>query len=550
MFGLSLKATVRRLQRELQAALQLVSELAERNDSLGKLIDAKDQILAEKEQKIQKLESLNLESNGQVAALRQAKEEVDDQLAKALGECGEQTRRVEALDSEVRNLRSHDYITPEYKTALAAILSDDKSPIFISGPAGTGKSTLIRLACELFRASHPTRAIQVVAPTGIAAENSGGRTIHSFFRFAPEWHPRTGYAPEDPADKDAIATIRRTNVLIVDEVSMLSPSLLDAMNEALQTLMGHRDAAFGGTKVVFVGDMGQLPPVVVDQNRAKNLREYGNAEPYFFDAHVLVPFRDKISLPHQERGGKVNLTTVFRQNDNDIKFRDTLLAMRRGATELSDEQVQMIDDRYTSQLPSAYERTTLVATNAVADALNREGLNALEGELRIYDSLTKGRVTAQQIRDSKLSERIELKVGARVMFVENHLPEYCNGTIGVVAAMAEAVINVRLKDGRIVSVGRTTVVFNENKFNAKTNLVEHVEVGSITQFPLKLAWGITIHKGQGQTLDEVYVDLANVFACGQTYTALSRVRTRWGLHLVQHFDRGQVLSDRRVADWL
>lgn len=548
MFGLSLKATVRRLQRELQAALQRGSDLAERNDSLGKLIDAKDQILAEKEQKIQKLESLNLESNGQVAALRQAKEEIDDQLAKALGECGEQTRRVKALDSEVRNLRSREYITPEYKTALTAILSEDKSPIIISGPAGTGKSTLIRLACELFRASHPTRAIQVVAPTGIAAENSGGRTIHSFFRFAPEWHPRTGYAPEDPAVKDEIATIRRTDVLIVDEVSMLSPSLLDAMNEALQMLMGHRDIAFGGTKVVFVGDMGQLPPVVVGHDRIQNLREYGNAEPYFFDAHVLVPFRDKMSRPHRERGGKVNLTTVFRQSD--IEFRDALLAMRRGATELSDEQVQMIDDRYTSPLPLAHKRTTLVATNAAADDLNREGLKALEGELRIYDSLTKGKVTAKQILDSKLSERIELKVGARVMFVTTNLPQYCNGTIGIVVAMAEQAINVRLKDGQIVSVGRTTVVFNENKFNPKTNLVECVEVGSITQFPLKLAWGITIHKGQGQTLDEVYVDLANVFACGQTYTALSRVRTQWGLHLVQHFDRGQVLSDRRVADWL
>lgn len=438
MFGLSLKATVRRLQRELQAALQRVSDLAERNDSLGRLIDAKNQILAEKEQKIQKLEGMNLESNGQVAALRLAKEEVDVQLAKALGECGEQTQRVEALDSEVRNLRSHDYITPEYKTALAAILSDDRSPLFISGPAGTGKSTLIRLACELFRAVHPTRAIQVVAPTGIAAENSGGRTIHAFFRFAPQWHPRTGYAPEDPAVKDEIATIRRTDVLIVDEVSMLSPSLLDAMNEALQMLMGHRDVAFGGTKVVFVGDLGQLPPVVAGQDSTKNLREYGNAEPYFFDAHVLVPFRDKICRPHQERGGKMSLTTVFRQND--IKFRDALLAMRRGATELSDEQVQMINGRYTTPLPSAHERTTLVVTNAVADALNREGLNALEGDLRIYDSLTQGRVTARQIQDSKLSERIELKVGARVMFVKNHLPEYCNGTIGIVVAMAEQVM--------------------------------------------------------------------------------------------------------------
>lgn len=551
MFGLSLTSSVRHLIHDRESLLQRNKDLESRIATLNALLAAKDRVMSSCEREVEEHKAAEQHLRDELGDARDKVRQSENRLGEYELRCAKLKNDIAILNvqgEEVRKLRGRAYFTSEYKAALSAVLSDDVTPIFISGPGGTGKSSLIRLACDIFRTAHPSRAIQVVAPTGIAAENIGGRTIHSFFKFPPEWKPCTGLRSSNEEDRSTIETIRRTDILIVDEVSMLSPALLDAVNDALRLLMGKPNIPFGGTKIVFVGDMGQLPPVHDADDRQKNLREYGNPEPYFFDAHIMAQYRGELDASEDRARHRFNLTTIFRQSEED--FIGALLELRRGSGALSEESCSMIAQRYDSRPPLPNERTTLVPTNTMAEQLNQEGLSALEGDVRTFRMMTTGVVLQQQQRDSKFPIELSLKIGARVIFLENKLPQYCNGTIGIVRGMADQVINVELQSGRIVSVMRSSISFFENRINNKTGLVEQVETGSIRQFPLKLAWGLTIHKGQGQTLDEVYVDLNGVFAPGQTYTALSRVRTLAGLHLVGRFDRGCVLFDPRVADWL
>lgn len=539
MFGLSLTSTVHTLQERL-----ILEEQSKH--TLNQLISAKDDFIAAKDKEIslhiQELEKHKASLNEcyRVMALKETsitglKKDLELSSLKRQ----ELSDRLNAAKEEAASLRTRSYITNEYLKCLSAIFADDKSPIFISGPAGTGKSTLIRTAKYIFMTSHPSRAFQVVAPTGIAAENIQGRTIHSFFRFAPVYNPRTGYTADDDAHRIDIELIRRTDILVVDEASMVSPDLVDAMDQALRVLNDKPDLPFGGTKMVFVGDMGQLPPVYDDTRAVLNQERYGTPKPYFFDALSL----NKVSLmEHTYR-----LTTIFRQSEQ--QFIEALLQIRKGAQYVSAENTMLITRRFISNPPSPHERTTLCATNNQADELNQAGLDALSGCVTHYTMKTSGKISDKQKEDSKFMIDLQLKVGARVIFLTNNLPSYCNGTIGVVTALDTDVINIRLGSGQTVSLKRSIIEFKRNELNSN-GLVEQRTMGTISQFPLKLAWGLTIHKGQGQTLEEVYVDLSRNFAAGQTYTALSRVKTLSGLHLINKFDVGQILTDPDITDWL
>lgn len=525
MLGLSLSSTVRNLRSEIAAknqALESLSQLSEiRLEQLSDLKGRLDSAMHDVS-----------ERDGTIRAM-------GSEITLAEKKCKQLASKCDALNCEANNLRNRSYITPEYLKCLSAIFSDDKRPIFISGPAGTGKSNLIRYARELFVNAHPSRAFQVVSPTGIAAENIGGRTIHSFFRFPPTYLPKTGYDPEDKTFEQEIAIIRKTDILVIDEASMVSADLVDAIDEALRYLNGNPTVLFGGAKVVFVGDLGQLPPVNAN-NTTLNLERYGKTEPYFFDAKSLVGgsmLNDRI----------YRLTTIFRQSEE--RFIKALLEVRKGPQFVSEGSASLLAERYIEDPPSPQSRTTLCATNAQADALNDQGLAALSGQQYDYDLVAQGRVGHTQIAQSRFAERLSLKVGAKAMFLVNNLPVYCNGTIGEVTALDDNVVNVKLNSGEIVSVRRATIELKNNVLD-KTGKIVSVTTGTIMQFPLKLAWGLTIHKGQGQTLDDVYVDLSRGFAAGQAYTALSRVRNISGLHLLTPFDVGQILSDPAIADWL
>ena len=524
MLGLSLSSTIRNLRSEIAAKDQAL-------ESLSQLSDIRLEQLSDLQGRLDSAMQNISERDGTIRAM-ECEVSLAEKKRKQLAS------RCDALNCEANNLRNRSYITAEYLKCLSAIFSDDKRPIFISGPAGTGKSNLIRYARDLFVNAHPSRAFQVVAPTGIAAENIGGQTIHSFFRFPPTYLPKTGYDPEDKTFEQEIAIIRKTDILVIDEASMVSADLVDAIDEALRYLNGNPTALFGGAKVVFVGDLGQLPPVNAN-NTTLNLERYGKTEPYFFDAKSLV-------------GGSMStdriyrLTTIFRQSEE--RFIKALLEIRKGPQFVSEESASLLAERYIETPPSPQARTTLCATNAQADALNDQGLAALSGQQYDYEMITHGRIKAK-VAQSRFAERLSLKVGAKVMLLVNNLPVYCNGTIGEVIALDDMIVNVRLDSGNIVSVRRATIELKNNVLDNAGKVVSET-IGTIMQFPLKLAWGLTIHKGQGQTLDDVYVDLSRGFAAGQAYTALSRVRNISGLHLLTPFGVGQILSDPAVADWL
>ena len=391
----------------------------------------------------------------------------------------------------------------------------------------------------MFVRAHPSRAFQVVAPTGIAAENIGGRTIHSFFKFPPAYLPQTGYDANDKTSEQDVAIIRKTDILVIDEASMVAPDLVDAIDKALRYLNGKADSLFGGVKVVFVGDLGQLPPVNAN-NAESNVERYGKTTPYFFDAKSLD---GGLTLD----GRIYRLTTIFRQSEEH--FINALLEVRKGPQFVSESSALLLAARYIEDPPPPQLRTTLCATNAQADALNDQGLAALSGRQYDYNMIVRGHVSRAQVAQSKFVERLSLKPGAKVIFVVNNLPVYCNGTIGEVTALDDNIVNVRLDSGKVVSVSRATIELRHNVLGEDGKVVPET-TGTIMQFPMKLAWGLTIHKGQGQTLDDVYVDLSRGFAAGQAYTALSRVRNISGLHLLFPFDVGQIISNPDVADWL
>ena len=310
-----------------------------------------------------------------------------------------------------------------------------------------------------------------MAPTGVAAENIGGRTIHSFFGFPPAANPVTRYLVDSPQGE----VFRRTDILIVDEASMVSASLVDAMDKALRYLTRKDDIPLGRTKVVFVGDMGQLPPV--------------NAK-HFFEANAIDADRLNRRM--------LRLKTIFRQSETE--FIEALLQVRRGPDSVSKQSALLLAGRYDPNPPPPSERTTLCPTNAEADQLNRQGLLELPGSPKDYDMSVSGNVTPSQMDDSKLPRILSLKIGARVIFLENKLPTYCNGIIGIVVGLGDNVVNVRLPSGDIVPVVRSQIDFKDTVIDDDGNIGVKI-VGSIMQFPLRLAWGLTIHKGQGQTLD-------------------------------------------------
>jgi hypothetical protein len=389
------------------------------------------------------------------------------------------------------------------------LVANTNTCLFITGKAGTGKTTFIKRIQE-----ETNKNFLVLAPTGIAAIAVGGQTMHSFFGFPMQ---AMGPHTEIGLSNEKFQILKQTDTIIVDEASMVRSDMVDGMDRCLRMVF-HTNMPFGGKQVIFVGDLFQLPPVVKEGSAdAEMLHDlYGAGLPFFYKAFVLK----RMNLP------KIEFQKVYRQSDED--FLDILNKMRNG--EVTNEDLALLNEHVKKDANSDDYSVTLTSFNYMAEKINDEKLNAIEEEefcyqADIHDDFKKN--------DAPVPEFLRLKVGAQVIFCRNY-PQagYMNGTIGKVSKLDEEHIFVTLENGAEINVSRVDWENLQSKYNRQTHKMESEVVGSFTQFPLKLAWAITIHKSQGMTFDKMHFDLSRgTFQAGQAYVAISRLRSLNGLTL-------------------
>ena len=414
--------------------------------------------------------------------------------------------------------------------------------VFLTGKAGTGKTTLLRNICN-----NTWKRFAIVAPTGVAAINAGGSTIHSFFNLFPLTFLPYGEIPHARSVRyetawtlsrnlklksERIKIIQNLDLLIIDEISMVRCDLLDALDVILRKYR-HSNLPFGGLQLLLCGDLFQLPPVVKD-TEAKYLAQHYPSF-YFFESKALK----------QAGYVPVELKTVHRQTDPE--FLAILNQVRDG--HLDRQSAERLHERFNLLLaenpPDGY--ITLTSHVGQADRINQERLERLDGKKKTFKAHIDGNFPKSLY---PADEVLELKVGAQVMFIKNNRDlNFFNGKIGWVDAFdAETgTIRVRCDDEEIIDVPQEVWEHQEYGFDQQKNALTKDTVGRFFQFPLKLAWAITIHKGQGLTFDRAVIDAGNSFASGQVYVALSRCRTLDGLVLRSRIDSGEQLTDDLVC---
>lgn len=418
-------------------------------------------------------------------------------------------------------------LNTDFKIALDLIEKEGKN-LFITGRAGTGKSTLL----QLFRNTTRKKAV-VLAPTGVAALNVQGQTIHSFFGFPP----RMISAREISKRKDR-RLYRNMEVLIIDEISMVRADMLDNIDYFLRL---NRDSPlpFGGVQVVFFGDLFQLPPVVAsDFEQEIFSTSYDSA--FFFSAQVF------------QRGFEIEmleLRKVYRQDNRH--FLRLLDGIRLNHADQDD--LDELNERFDPNFEPEDFYITLSARNATSDRINQRELGKIDLPERKYLATVTGEFNPTQY---PAEAALSLKIDAQVMLLKNDPDRrYVNGTIGKIVALGNEFIKIQIeeKSGDLKEIDIAPVTWEIIRYKNDPTQTEDIQtevVGTFTQFPLRLAWAVTIHKAQGKTFDRVIIDLGGgAFEHGQTYVALSRCRTLEGIVLRQRIRPQDILTDMRILDF-
>lgn len=446
-------------------------------------------------------------------------------------------------------------LTDEFKEAFY-IMNTPKSSdnyaqcIYITGKAGTGKSTLL----QYFKQTSKKKVI-ILAPTGIAAINVGGQTIHSFFEFPIVLLQKKHVDFMRTEKRDLL---RKTDTIIIDEISMVRADVIDAIDWSLRLNMMKKDIPFGGKQIIMIGDIYQLPPVVESA-----LEDYFNDKyksPYFFSANI---FKD-VQIH------KIQLKKIFRQTDNI--FIDILNSVRNN--NITSEEIDILNERKTYD--DIKSSITLTATNSVANKINQRELFMLDTPEKTYQSTISG---AFDVKSYPTDEFLTLKVGAQVMLIKNDNPipnengvkprrRYVNGTIGEISELNENNIIVNI-DGRnevielaiwekleytydyVISEEYDPDTDSVIKTKSKEKEISTKIIGRFVQYPFKLAYAITVHKSQGKTFDSIIIDFGfGAFAHGQAYVGLSRVKSLEGLHLRKNIKRSDIILDNRVVNFM
>jgi ATP-dependent DNA helicase PIF1 len=416
--------------------------------------------------------------------------------------------------------------------------------IFLTGKAGTGKTTLLKKIKE-----STTKKMAIIAPTGVAAMNAKGTTINSFFQLPPG-----SFFPGDISlenlqagilsiqsmvsdlsySREKISLFHELELLVIDEVSMVRSDLLDVIDAILKTVR-RNNLVFGGVQLLLIGDLYQLPPVTKREDWSFLSRAY--ASPYFFDAHAI---RTNPLL-------QIELTTVYRQTEPE--FINILNDIRNN--QITEQSLAVLNRRYDPLFSAANELNPIIITshNAEANAINNEKLNELTTEEYVFEGEISG-----EFRDLGLQaeQTLKLKEGAQIMFIKNDTGDnrkFYNGKIGRVKSIQDGTIYVSFPEEEDLLLEKTSWQSFEYKTDPEQEIVQQ-QVGEFSQYPIKLAWAVTIHKSQGLTFDSAIIDAGKSFVAGQVYVALSRVRTLDGLILKSKISTESLRSNTEVINYM
>jgi len=422
------------------------------------------------------------------------------------------------------------------------IVENTNRNIFLTGEAGTGKTTFLKRVLQ-----KTEKNCVVVAPTGVASINAGGSTIHSMFGLPTRMFLPT-LEPVDPNNAQNITMIRehfhypkpkldifkRLDLLIIDEISMVRCDLFDAIDESLR-FSRRNNLPFGGVQILLIGDLFQLPPVVRNHEK-ESLFQYYKSE-FFFDSRIY----QELNIL------QLKLDKVYRQTNREFI---SLLNNIRNA-ELDESDFLLLQERFQPNFePNEDGYVTLCSHNSVADEINQRKLDELSTEPLKYHAEIRGDFYESQY---PMEESLTLKLGAQVMFIKNDISgekKYYNGKIGVVSELStDKIIVEDSEKGNLIEVERVDWQNLKYQYDEITDSVSQEEVGSFKHFPLKLAWAITIHKSQGLTLDKVIIDAGRSFAPGQVYVALSRATSLHGMYLKSGITGRNIFLDPRIVEY-
>jgi hypothetical protein len=427
------------------------------------------------------------------------------------------------------------------------LMEHSRRNLFITGKAGTGKSTLL----QYFRAN-TRKSTVILAPTGVAAVNVNGQTIHSFFTFRPDITPEGVHSIRIRKAKKIM--YQKLETIVIDEVSMVRADLLDCVDAFLRLHGPLQDSPFGGVQMIFIGDLYQLPPVVGAAEKAvfgetagsENQRASGNGiikyrSPYFFDAFAL-----------DGRAELVELEKIYRQKDDD--FIGLLNAVRNNS--VTEKHMEILNKRCLPDFNPGTDELYihLTTTNDLAGRINEEHLEALKGRMFHYEGELTGDFDTKSLPTQEI---LHLKAGAQVMLLNNDSRgRWNNGSIGKILEIGEGsgkagAVSVELSDGQKVEVSPFTWEMFRFFYNEETGALDSETVGSFTQYPLRLAWAITIHKSQGKTFPKLIVDIGRgTFSHGQVYVALSRCTSLQGLVLKKPILKRHIFMDWRIVRFM
>jgi len=420
-------------------------------------------------------------------------------------------------------------LNEQFRQALH-IMEDTRKSVFITGRAGTGKSTLL----NHFRQT-TEKKVAVLAPTGVAALNVRGQTIHSFFGFKPNITPERIRIVRSGDDRNIY---RKLDAIVIDEISMVRADLLDCVDRFLRLNGRRKDRPFGGLQMIFIGDLYQLPPVATGAERQifRSLYE----SPYFYSAGVFSSLEMEF----------VELEKIYRQHDDT--FIRLLNAIRNNS--ITEDDLTLLNQRCLPDFepPPDEFYIYLTTTNALAEEVNDRQLTRLNGTLYTFTGRIEGEFGREYL---PTAVDLQVKEGAQIMMLNNDAEgRWVNGSIGKILDIlpgrnSEHIVVAELADGGVVEI--TPYTWEIFRFFAEDGQLKSEVVGRFRQYPLMLAWAVTIHKSQGKTFDRVIIDIGKgAFAHGQTYVALSRCTTLDGIVLKRPILKKHVLMDYRVLKFL